>query len=199
MKFANLIPLHVRDARARRACARRWIGGLAVYLLMLAATCAGVRAALATGARDLSQDIAATTSRAERLEQEINAARRQLAEIQASRAAADAIADQPNWSHFLAILTDAMEEDVVLRGLTLAPLNAPAGNAGAGAASGAGIVDRFAVSMKAVARGQTSVASFVLRLQQLCIFDEVRLVRSGREGNLDAAAVAFEVECTISR
>ena len=189
MTRANLIPMHVRKARASRACARRWFAGVLTYGLVLAAMSAGVRATMATGARDLSEEIAAAASRAGQLEQEISAARLQLAEKGASRAAAEAIADQPDWSHLLAIVTDALEEDVVLRGFALTPSDP----------TQAGIVGRFTISMKALGRGQTSVARFVLRLQQLCIFDEVRLVRTGREGNLEAAAVAFEVECTISR
>jgi hypothetical protein len=41
------------------------------------------------------------------------------------------------------------------------------------------------------------VAQFVLRLQQTGLFDDVRLLRTGREPLLDTTAFAFELTCMI--
>jgi hypothetical protein len=56
---------------------------------------------------------------------------------------------------------------------------------------------RFTVELRGLATTQPAVSQFVLRLQQIGLFDDVKLLRTGREPVFNTSAVSFEITCVI--
>jgi Tfp pilus assembly protein PilN len=47
------------------------------------------------------------------------------------------------------------------------------------------------------ARSQAAVSQFVLRLDELDVFERVDLLKSGREAMFDGDAIGFQVQCSF--
>ncbi len=57
--------------------------------------------------------------------------------------------------------------------------------------------DRFVLSIAGLGRTQSAVTQFVLRLEQLKLFDQVRLLETRREPFLTSDAIAFRIQAAI--
>jgi len=74
-----------------------------------------------------------------------------------------------------------------------------AAKAGTAAASTPGQSPRaFRLDLAGLAQSQSAVSQFVLRLEKARVFDEVRLVQTGRKPFLKGEAVAFQLECSLT-
>jgi Tfp pilus assembly protein PilN len=124
--------------------------------------------------------------------QKLNALRRQLADAQINRQTALALSDQPDWSMLLNLLTSALDDEVMLREIQIAPEGR-----GQRAEGTMNSVVPYTVSLRGYARSQPAISQFVLRLQQNGLFDEVKLLRTGREPVANTSAVSFDIACEI--
>ncbi|HEY7088394.1 MAG TPA: PilN domain-containing protein [Tepidisphaeraceae bacterium] len=187
----NLIPSTRREARHRRTRLRCWIGAGIAWAGLVASVCVGVHLSL------LGNDYTATAGELTGVREHVSdlnnrlaETRRDLMRAEVGRQTAQTLSDQPDWSLLLSILGQAVGDEVVLRELQLKPLSDPKS-----IASQRG----FEVQLRGFSRSQPQVSRFVLRLQQVGLFDEVKLQRTGREPVLNTSAVTFDINCTIQQ
>ena len=215
MNGVNFIPRQRRDASARRARLRAWTIGASAYALVC------VVAFAASGAIDVADDPTVATDLAQ-LPAQIDASQRalttlraQLADAQARLDAARAVAHQPDWSVLLGLLAQSLGDDIVLTTCRLeaeppsdraaAPSPPPgginrvasAGGPGAPAAPVVGPGSHFTLELTGLGRTQASVSRFVLRLEQLGLFERVTIVKTGREMFGERESIGFRLEATL--
>jgi len=215
MNGVNFIPRQRRDASARRARFRAWTIGASAYALVC------VVAFAASGAIDVAEDPTVATDLAQ-LPAQIDASQRalttlraQLAEAQARLDAARAVAHQPDWSVLLGLLAQSLGDDIVLTTCRLeaeqpsdraaAPSSPPGGinrvasggGTGAPAAPVVGPGSHFTLELTGLGRTQASVSRFVLRLEQLGLFERVTIVKTGREMFGERESIGFRLEATL--
>jgi hypothetical protein len=207
MKRINLIPKQRRAASKTRSRVNRWITGCAIYggLVVIAFL-------LVRFWQDDSTSLAAEMSR---LAQSANSAQAaideinpQIADKQATIEAARAISEQPDWSVLLVLLGRNVGDDITLNYCEVDPLKAkllppnpslpPAVIAAqqALAAKSSVLPTQFIVRIGGFAPSQKSVSQFVVRLEQIKLFDRVNLIKSDRAPGGDSTTL-FRVECTL--
>jgi hypothetical protein len=179
----NLIPMARQHAKLQRKHLRRWAVCGASYAALLVSACVGARLAWSRDYLANAALLSQSGSRIAELNGTLHRVQQQLAAVQATRHAAQAISDQPDWSILLAILAGSSGDDVVLREVRL---NADASSK-----------QDLLLSLRGFGTTQPAVSQFVLRLQDTKLFDEVKLLRTGREPILAASAVTFEISCQI--
>lgn len=215
MKCLNLIPAPRRQARARQARVRTWSFVLGAYAL---ATAAGYVACFAYPDSDqtaMLRDTRVVTEELRDTSREMRAVRAQVADAAGRLAIARSVRNHPDWSLLLALLSDSLADQIVLERCALLPVDSPAAEtaeggmppaahhkaAGAGAAPAATTAQgprAFRLDLAGMARSQTAVSQFVLRLEKARVFDEVRLVQTSRKPFLKGEAVAFQLECSLT-
>jgi Tfp pilus assembly protein PilN len=216
MNGVNFIPRARRELAERRRRVRTWASGVAAYALLGAV----VLAASGTGA------VVEDPSVAQKLAQlpgEIDASRRaltnlkaQLTEAQAKLDAARAVAEQPDWSVLLGLLAQSLGEEIVLTSCKLdadplagdRPLNGPRPGATPGSGAGAKPPEpppppslngaRYTVLLSGLGRTQSSVSQFVLRLEELGLFERVTILKTNREMFGEHESIGFRLEATIA-
>jgi Tfp pilus assembly protein PilN len=205
MTGVNLIPTQRLAAKRRRSRINRWLVGTTAYAALALAACIGANVAWGTDYHSTAGDLAQTSERISHLTTKAADLRRRLADAESLRQTAQAVSDQPDWSILLAILSETLGHDVTLRELRLqpdrraaAPAAAPTSTPQARPPAPLNATSlRFVLELRGVARSQPAVAQFVLRLQQIGLFDEVKLIRTGREPLFNASAVTFDITATI--
>ncbi|MDD4891470.1 MAG: PilN domain-containing protein [Phycisphaerae bacterium] len=198
MKRVNLMPQVRRHAKARKARIVRWSTALGTYgFLLLVGYVASVHYVKAdtrpldTEARELDSKLATT-------KQTVAALSRELAQVQAKLRTAQSVGQQPDWSRLLALLAQNTSENIVLdvcRLRRVAKADAPA-------APGAPKADpsadsRLVLELDGFAKSQSNVPEYVLRLEEVGLFDKVKLVKTSRQDFLKNKTVAFSLECTF--
>lgn len=184
----NLIPAHRLTARHRRARLRAWAWALCAYAIVLALACAAVT---------LLQVDPETSEALRQVESARNANRKaaatlvevtkRLTQAQAARGTVQVLSDQPDWSFLFAALANRLGDDAVLRDVRLRCTT------GAKPESTA----RYKLEVRGLGRTQAAVSRFVAELEKTDLFDEVRLLRTGREPFLTGTAVTFDLDCTL--
>jgi Tfp pilus assembly protein PilN len=188
MNGVNLIPTVRRQSRRRRTRLRRWAIACIGYGLMLGAGSMAVKHVWA-GRPEVAGELAAANARGADLNNQITRLRRELAEVESSRQTMLMVTQQPDWSILLAKLGTVLDEQTVLREVKLAPARTPTAAQQPEAS--------YLLELRGLGKEQSAVSQFVSRLQQTGLFDDVRLVRTGREPFLNGAAVSFEVACEM--
>ena len=183
MRGVNLIPSDRRLTQQRRRRLHRWIGVAVVQIGLVVAACVGAHVAWDRGNSAVAGELSQTQQHISEIKSGLADVKRLLAEAELSQKAVQAVSDQPDWSILLSILGGAVGDDVVLREIQLRPDASPS--------------RQFSLQLRGVTRFQTGVSQFVLRLGEVGLFDEVKLLRTGREPVLGASAVTFEVSCLI--
>ena len=213
MNGVNFIPRQRRESSRRRARLAAWAIAASAYALLC------VVAFAASGTMDPVEDPTTATKLAQ-LPGEIDASQRaltslhaQLDEAQARLDAARAVARQPDWSVLLGMLAQSVGDDVVLTTCKL-QADRPAdrtdatprvgstrspGAAGASPTAAATVApgSRFTLELGGLGRTQASVSQFVLRLEQLGLFERVTIVKTGREMFGEHESIGFRLEATI--
>ena len=204
MKRANLIPAARLAQKARLRRVRGWATVLGVYAVLLSGAYA---ACFAFGGDDSDQvirRIRESTDRFREAGKEIHTLRSSLAEASKEIAAARALAQNPDWSLLLAMVSTNLADDVVLERCFLAPVdsstedgrvNGPADPAGPG---GQVLYQRYILDLRGFSRTQTGVSQFVLRLEASRLFESVRLVKTHKSDFMDGQAVSFRIECVLN-
>ena len=192
MDRINLIPQPRRLTRQRRARTRLWFGAVLGYAVT--ALVVGLVYGAMASPRDwvsLADELAGLDNELAGLRQQQDSLRPILSEQQLILAAGQSITDQPEWSQLLTYLADEVLGDrIVLTGCVLAP---------AGGAVDVQEVNHTSLALTISGYAQTTpdVSQFVLRLEQMSLFDKVTLVNTNRESFLKTQAIAFEVRCVL--
>ena len=197
----NLIPSGRLAAKQRHARLRVWVALCCGYAVILSA---GVGICYAMWARHdtgLSDKIESTARQISESDRAIRKYRRELPQVQAALEASEAMGNQPDWSKLLVLLAEELGEQVVLNECKLSLLD---GDVSGGPQTSASYLKevplgqrRYKLSISGFGQTQTGVSRFVLRLEHIELFDEVRLMKSDRQPFLTGEAVAFNIECSI--
>lgn len=204
MPDVNLIP-PTRIARKRRnAKIRLWTAICGTYLIVLTALALSAHAFWKDTDDSAIEELAFTNERIEGYNTKISELNKNLTSIKAELEAGRVISCQPNWTKLFVLVGDELKEDVVLKNCQLI---ATKGNNGNVANSSQNVKAsspdtfladrRFKLELSGFGRSQTSVSQFVLRLEQMEMFDSVELVNSRRQNFMNNEAVTFNIECRI--
>jgi outer membrane murein-binding lipoprotein Lpp len=203
MTDANLIPKPRRAARRRRRRIRAWAGICIAYAVVLGIGCGIYRSGWPVGG-DVSDELQAVAAQAEQLNQAITELSNDMAQARLIRAAAQRVADQPDWSILLVLIDQTLGDDIVLNRCRLDQMDAsggamalPVSNAGGAHRSLDEMPKAYTYALSGYGRDPESVAQFVLRLEGLGLFGRVTAMRTSRTSFLGGTAIAFEIVCTL--
>lgn len=204
MTDVNLIPADRLASKRRMARLCIWAVTCGAYLtlLVVASLCAH---AICGGDGNVTQELKSTEQRVQEYNASITELRAQLAKTRTALEMSRAISSQPDWSKLLVLLGDQLGEEVVLNNCQLVAVNKDGKNMTAhlqesfsSLAAGMPLSERrHKLELSGLGRTQSSVSRFVLRLEEIGVFDSVRLVNSYRQPFLNDQAVAFSIECSI--
>jgi Tfp pilus assembly protein PilN len=193
----NLIPRHRMERRARRGRVFVWcvIGAIYAAALLGACVVAGMAAGKDTSA--LRGDLDHLGKLLAESESRHKTIHRALDQNATRLASAREVSDHPDWSLLLAAVADQLGDDVVLQNIHVTAR--PDGRAAmAPRVAGPASPEAMAMELRGYAGTQPAVSALLVRLQDMGLFTDVKLVRSAREPFLTGSAVAFQVHCTIS-
>lgn len=188
MRGVNLIPAARRRATNRRARVRVWSAATGGYVALAIAAVIGFRVISGDGGATLAAQAQQAGAELAACKTSIAAARTELKTLLVQSDTNDVIHGRPDWSILLNMIAGATGDDIVLRVCHISP----AGQAHAEA------TDRFHIAIGGLARSQTAVNAFVLRLERTGVLEKVKLVQSRREPFLEADAIGFDTECWIA-
>jgi len=178
----NLIPTPRLLRKRVRARVRRWAVGLAIYVVALGMGCA---VAISGKPPVVAVDDSGVHTRITQLTADLDAANKELADARFRHAATLTLTAQADWSGLLAVLGAKLGDEVVLREVRLAQARSQT-------------VRQYTLEIRGLARTQGSVSTFVAALEEMKLFEQVRLLRTGREPFLADSVVTFDVECALS-
>lgn len=189
----NLIPERRRLARQRRARIRLWAGVALCYTVAVVLVSVGyLTMSSSYDLAALNDELVELDAELASIQQQQQALRPQLSEQRLILAAGRSITDQPDWSLLLNHLADhVLGDSIVLTGCTLLP---DGGAVDVGDISGSPL----ALTLTGYAKTTPDVSRFVLRLEQMSLFDKVTLVSTQRESFLSSQAIAFEAKCMMA-
>lgn len=209
MRGVNLIPTPRREAHRLHRRAQLWLAfwvTTAAVAVVLAIFMHSVRFTRQGG--DTPEQLARAQVRANEMTIRVASVNHELAQARTRLAAGRVLSDRPDWSTLLVAVSKRLGPENVLStfklsrvaAVTPAPSAAPMAGAGAGAGGTAqsSVPSHYVVELGGVGRTQAAVSRFVLGLQEMGLFEEVRFLRSSRAPFMNGEAIAFEVECHIS-
>ena len=201
MNGTNLIPPERMASKRRRLRLRAWVLACCLYGVALAA---GVAAGYSLYCRDDRQAVSELESLSRQAQATTNTIRDlqdSLAKAQAALDVSREIGSRPDWSYLLVALAGQLGDEVVLNGCRLEPCgpgrDGPAG-ASAGAEQGSSLALReYELTLNGYGQSQAAISQFVLRLEGIDLFRQVRLTKSNRQPFMGGEAVAFCIACLI--
>ncbi len=220
MQSVNFIPARRIAAKQRRRRMNRWAVTVSVYAMLLIGAYACSYALWGGGHAAMADEERKTSLRIEQAKRAISTLQGELTAEEATLKANQALADQPDWSVLLVLVARSLGDEVVLNRCDLGPgqalETAAAGSpapgsrpsvpptAGPPAAGPPSPVPReaaapgpFVLAVAGYGKTMTAVSQFVLALERLGLFDQVRLIKTNREPFLSTQAVAFQIECSL--
>jgi len=205
MSDANFIPANRLAKKHCKARLRTWTAICGTYLILLALLILSAYLLWGTDDDSVIEGLKSTTERIEKYSSTISELQQKLAKATAELEASKAISQKPDWSKLLILVGDELKEEIVLNNCQLSTLNKNYTDVTNNlkellsfSSSGMLLAERqYRLELNGFGRTQTSVSQFVLRLEQMQIFNSVRLVNSNRKALLNNEAVSFSIECNI--
>ncbi len=205
MSDVNLIPTQRREKRRYKARIRLWMAICGTYLVLLAVFALSAHIFWRDTGDSAGEDLAFSAVRIAEYSSTISELQGKLKKAEAELKASTLISNQPDWAKLLVLIGDELEEEVVLDNCQLATLNknrqgTPNNLQELLSSSPPSVFlanRQYRLDLSGFGRTQTSVVQFALRLEQMRIFDKVKLVTSRRQAFLNSKAVAFTIECNI--
>ncbi len=196
MGDVNLIPAARIEKRRRKARIRLWTAICGTYVVLLG----GLALSAHTFWRDTDdsaiEKLVFMEQHIEAYSATISEFQQKLAKAQTELEAGKAISSQPDWTKLLVLLGDELREEVVLNDCQLTTLNLQE-SLSSSPTSAYLAEQQYKLELSGFGRTQTSVSQFVLRLEQMQMFDKVELVNSRRQAFLSNKAVAFSIKCSM--
>ena len=192
----NLIPQARRKLRKARLAAQRWIALSASYGIVAALLWATYAS---TGAREylaLAGRMSEIAAREKTVKQSVAALQRQIGDATQRRTIAEELRNRPDWSILLSLLGGEVRNDVMLRELQLSAIAKASRDTRPRELQILG-PDEYQLTIKGIGLSQQSVSQFTLRLQRLELFDDVQMLRSGREPFGSGSGIGFELQCRL--
>jgi Tfp pilus assembly protein PilN len=201
MKSINLIPAQRRQAKASRGRIVKWGVGLGFYCIVILVGCLAYRH-YATGD---NWGIEGQVSKADNHLKSVKGAMATLgagaAKSRQEFGTVEALAQQPDWSLMFDLMSRSLGENVVLQSCRLEPLGLlDKGPKGADKADKKtdNSPKPARVDLAGVAKGQSDMSDYVLRLEKLGIFDKVRLIQTTPQTFMGGKAASFRLECILA-
>ena len=204
MNDVNLIPADRLASKHRMARLRIWAVLCGTYLTLLVVASVSAHVIWA-GDGGVAEELESSEQRVQRYNAAITELQAELAKTRMALEMSRAISNQPDWSKLLVLLGDQLGEEVVLNNCQLAATNEDgkekADHLQESFSSLAADMPlakrRHKLEVSGFGRRQSSVARFVLRLEEIGVFDSVKLISAYRQPFLTDKAVAFRIECSI--
>ena len=195
----NLIPVARREAKQQQTRVRLWLTGCAVYAALWIAAFVAAQVVVGSGDRVLRAKYVEASAQVQEVEEAVAALRGQIGRDEVRLASGQAVGEQPDWSLLLAMLSSALGDETVLRSIRLKapPEAAPGGPDADGGSDAAKTLPPITLDLTGLGRTQQVVSEFVLLLEQMPLFKQIRLVDTRREPFLDNHAVLFRIECVL--
>ena len=202
MMRVNLIPAHRRSARERRTRVRYWSAICGAYALLLGLTYACCAFAWSVNSDGLENDLAKAAAEVDDLTRSLRGAEAELNEADSLLDSIRGIAKQPDWSLLLGLVSKTLGDEVVLDTFRLGPPNTGGTivrvqRTASGSPSAPKNEPPYTLYISGYARSQAAVSRFVLRLDELDLFDRVDLLKTSREAMFDGDATGFQVQCSF--
>lgn len=208
MRGVNLIPTPRREAHRLHRRAQLWLAfwvTTAAVAVVLAVFMHSIRFTRQEGTPD---ELARAQVRANEMTIRAASVNHELSQARTRLAAGRVLSERPDWSTLLVAVSKRLGPENVLSTLKLSRVAAVAPPAGAVATTGGGAGSEgtpqshssphYIIELGGIGRTQASVSRFVLGLQEMGLFEEVRFLRSSRAPFMNGEAIAFEVECRMT-
>ena len=195
----NLIPAPRRQAKRRQTRVRLWLTGCVVYTALWFAAFVAAQVVVRSEDRALRATFVEASAQVQEVEKTVAALRGRIGRDEARLASGHAVGEQPDWSLLLAMLSSALGDETVLRSIRFQapPEAAPGGPRGGGGSDVARTLPPITLDLTGLGRTQQVVSEFVLRLEHMPLFKQIRLVDTRREPFLNDHAVVFRIECVL--
>lgn len=209
MNGVNFIPRERRETAERRTRLRAWAVGATAYALLGAIVFAASGTAAVVEDPMVAEKLAQLPGEIEKSQGALADLQAQLAEAQASLDAARAVAMQPDWSVLLGLLAQSLGEEIVLTSCKLeseqattdrpagAQRIAPGAKAPEPTAPRTASSGRYTLLLSGLGRTQSSVSQFVLRLEELGLFERVTILKTNREMFGEHESIGFRLEAIV--
>ena len=194
----NLLPRDLVRERARRRRRALWARAGGAYVAVLATVCAAAWTHTRPGPDSARAHAITLAERNAVTRAAIDHVRRQLASVSDILDPRQGLAEQPDFSVVLKLVSASVEPDTIIRQVslrgggtdTLRSVAAPAGSERE--------PKHFVLTIAGTSRGEIGVSQMSARLKESGAFDHVEIRRTGRENTPAAEGVTFEVECVMS-
>jgi hypothetical protein len=191
----NLLPARRREILRTRRLLRIWTIAVPAYCVLLVAVCIAARMVWAAPDSADDRELQSARQSARQTEVSLAVARKDLAALQTRQRMVSMFIDQPDWAAFLRLIGKPLGTNLVLREVKLQQTTA--NQRGSTAASPRASGATFRLELRGLARSQMDLSSYVKALEETGLFDEVNLLRTGREPFLTGTATSFELNCLV--
>ncbi len=203
MRSVNLIPKHRRQTRRRTVRLRRWTIICITYVAVLALGYGMCRAVWLDN-RDLAAELLDVEEQIEGSNQAIDSLTLELSEARVMLDASRRAVHQPDWSVLMALMSKALDEQIVLKEFRLGRMlnvESQGPTARRSRAGRTGLLNEmpaaFTLELNGYGRTPKAVSGFVLRLEQTDMFKQVTQRSTNREPFMAGDAIAFRITCTL--
>jgi hypothetical protein len=205
MSPINLLPPRYRQSRRFAGLRRRWVIVGGCYIVVLALGSLGARAFDTLDDASVREEITRLSKRAGETESRQKPIMVELTRLAADRQLKDLVNSPVDYAVLLAAIGNCVKDEAILTGLRwevmptsterVAPPQ-PAGEKRKAPDPFAGPV-RLKVELTGLVQEQPAIGRLVRRINEAGLFDEVRLVKSSREGFMTSNGFSFQIECDI--
>lgn len=197
----NLVPKQRQKARCMNARLQFWMGSCGGYALLWLSAFILIRLLGIGGPDALGSDLEKITSRAKEVESDLAQLRSDLGRSSAELAASQKIGSQPDWSVLLSLLSATLGDSIVLRDcqlITDQASDSPSAKVRASTKNSDTDLGTVQLKIGGLGLSQQAVSEYVLRLERLEVFSQVKLIETRREPFLDGQAIAFHLQCIFN-
>ena len=201
----NLIPAERLARKRQHRRIRAWIGICSAYTLVLIVAGGVGYFARSTNDSKSGDQLKASKEKADNSDSTIIELQQRLIEAEATLRVSKAIGNRPDWSSLLVLIAKERGNKIVLDCCKLVESDNISPRNGAEPSNLSGHSTdykflrqkQFKLILTGLGRTQTDVSQYVLRLEQVGVFDEAKLTRSVRQAFLTGEVIAFRIECRI--
>jgi hypothetical protein len=207
MPCVNLIPEPRRRAARKKRTIRHWTAGCVVYALAMVGAYLFASASFGAGSLPVESELVRTGRTIDQSSARIDHLRSRLENLRMKLSANESVGNQPDWGLMLEVLAEKMGPFVVLRRCDLEPMGEldkdgremKVDVTSLAPQRASGLEGGYRLILEGVGRDQTAVWEFILGIEKLELFDEVRLVQSQGEVFNAQRAVGFHLICRLGR
>jgi hypothetical protein len=188
-QHVNLISAARREKRSCRKRARNWIACVLVYAGLAASAAIGLRLSGDGAGRVAAADLTQLQARLGELNRVAGVLRQELAEAKASRQTALALTGAPDWSDLMLLVRGLCAGDGGIHEMRVEPVKAASTQAVRPA--------EYSVYLSGTCASLEQITQIVRRFENAGVFEDLKLLRSRREGSGAEGRVVFELSAVL--